>query len=144
LKQPDPAREAFRHAIELDAKLIGPWQEMGYLAAAASDWPETAKFLDQAIKLDASAPPRVWYLDATAHYNLKHYDDAERGVRKAIELDPKKQNPRADFLLGLVLIAKEDYAGGATSLRAYMEAAPNAPDLEMVRGELTRIQPYIH
>ena len=143
-KQPEPAKESLRRAMEIDAKLIGPWQEMGFLASTTADWPATAKYLDQAVKLDPTGSSKAWYLDATAHFNLKNYDEAERGVRKAIELDPKNQNPRADFLLGLVLVAKEDYKGGADALRAYIGAVPNAGDLEMVRGELARIQPLIH
>jgi len=144
LRQPEPAKESFQKAMEIDAKLIGPWLEMGFLASTAADWPSTAKYLDQAVKLDPTGSSKAWYLDATAHFNLKNYDEAERGVRKAIELDPKHQNPRADFLLGLVLIAKEDYKDGADALRAYVGAVPNAGDLEMVRGELARIQPLIH
>src|SRR5450759_1538120 len=106
--------------MEIDDKLIAPWRELGFLASAKADWPETARCLDQAVKLDPTGSPRAWYLDATAHYNLKHYDVAEGAARTAIRLDPKHRNPRADFLLGLVLIAKEDYRGGATMLRSYM------------------------
>jgi Flp pilus assembly protein TadD len=143
LKQVEPAKESLHKATEIDPKLIGPWLELGFLASATADWPETAKYLDRAVTLDPTGSSKAWYLDATAHFNLKQYDDAERGVRKAIELDVKHQNPRADFLLGLVLIAREDYKGGAAALRSYMEASPNAGDLDMVRGELTRIQEFI-
>ena len=143
LKAMEPAREAFLKAIEIDGKLIAPWQELGFLASVKADWPETAHYLDEAVKLDPVGSPRAWYLDATALYNLKRYDEAERAARTAITLDAKHQNPRADFLLGLVLIAKEDYKGGAAMLRSYMEASPNAGDLDMVRGELERIQEFI-
>lgn len=143
MKAFEPAKEAFQKAMDLDDKMILPWQELGFLASAKSDWPETARYLDQAVKLDPVGSPRAWYLDATALYNLKRYDDAERAARAAIKLDPKRQNPRADFLLGLVLIAKEDYKGGAEMLRSYIAASPNAGDLEMVRGELDRIQEFI-
>jgi Flp pilus assembly protein TadD len=141
--QSEPGKSAFEKAMTLDSKLIVPWQELGFLASAKADWPETARYLDEAVKLDPTGSSKAWYLDATAHYNLKHYDEAEIGIRKAIELDTKHQNPRGQFLLGLVLIAKEDYKGGSDALRAYMEASPNAGDLDVVRGELERVQALI-
>jgi Tfp pilus assembly protein PilF len=144
LKGIDAGNDAFLKAMQADEKLVGPWQELGFVAAAKADWPQTAHYLDEAVKLDPVSSPKAWYLDATAHYNLKHYDEAERTARTAIQLDTRHQNPREDFLLGLILIAKEDYKGGATMLKSYMDAAPNAGDLEMVRGELARIQEFIH
>ncbi len=139
----EPAKEAFLNAIQIDNKLIVPWQELGFLASLKADWVETAHYLDEAVKLDPVGSPKAWYLDATAQYNLKHYNEAEGAVRNAIRLDTRRQNPRADFLLGLVLIAKEDYKGGATMLQSYIDATPHAEDLEMVRGELARIQEFI-
>ena len=84
--------------------------------------------------------PQIWYADAVANYNLKKYDAAEKGARAAVKLDPRHANPRAEYLLGLVLAEKRDYAGAAAELKTYMKLAPNAPDRARVQDQLGQIE----
>lgn len=100
----------------------------------------SAAFLDQAVKLDPVDYPQAWYADAVANYNLKRYDAGERSPREAIRLDPKHANPRSDYLLGLVLAEKNDYAGAAAELATFMKLAPDAPDFAVVKSQLSEIE----
>ena len=134
------AREAFQKAIDADPKLVPPFIEMGLLAAKEANWPQAGQFLDQALKLDAVDYPSAWYTDAVAHYNLKEYDAAEKSAREAVRLDAKHANPRSDYLLGLVLAEKNDYAGAAAELTTYLKLAPNAPDLKQVQDQLNQLE----
>jgi len=74
-----------------------------------------------------------------ANYNLGKFDVAERDVRAEMKLD-RGGNPRAQYLLGLILIARKDMAGGAAALRIFIAAAPNAPDAEMAKKQLSRAE----
>ena len=88
-----------------------------------------------------SAPyPSASYLNAMANLRLGHLDTAEKGAREAIRLDSAHGNPRTSYLLGLVLAEKHEYRQAADSLNAYLRAAPNAPDSETVRRQLSIIE----
>jgi len=136
------ARAAFEKALELDSKLVGPWQELGFLACAQSKWEEALHYLEQAVRLDPVGSPAPWYFEAIANYNLGRYDAAERGVRTELRLDQGK-NPQGVYLLGLVLIAREDFRGGAKALESYLALAPTSPDAPAARRELSRLQQKI-
>ena len=139
-KADEPARAALRKAMEADPKLITPYLELGLLAAENANWQDSGRYLDRALELDPVDFPQAWYADAVAHYNLKNYDAAEKSARAAVKLDPRHANPRSDYLLGLVLAEKKDYAGAAAELTAYMKLVPNAPDLSQVKDQLGQLE----
>lgn len=135
----EPGRAALKKAIEADPKLVVPYMELGLLAAKEANWQESGKYLDRAMALDPVDYPQGWYADAVANYNLKEYDAAEKSARAAVKLDPKHVNPRADYLLGLVLAEKKDYAGAAAELTTYIQLAPHAPDVAQVKDQLGQL-----
>lgn len=139
LGQKDEAHTSFGKATELDTKLVGPWQELGFLACDESRWEEAVRYLDQAIRLDPMDSAPAWFFSALANYNLGRYDAAEKSIRAELKLD-HGTNPRADFLLGLVLIARKDFAAGADALRNYIAAAPASPDVASAKRELSRLE----
>ena len=136
----EPARTAFQMAIDADPKLVPSYLELGMLYAAEANWQRSGEVLDRAVKLDPVDFPQAWYADSVAHYNLKNYDAAEKSAREAVKLDPKHANPRAEYLLGLVLAEKQDYAGAAIELAAYIAQSPDAPDLVQVKEQLAQIE----
>lgn len=137
--QKDEARADFQKAMDLDVKLVGPWQELGYMASDQSKWEEAAKYLAQALRLDPMNSPMTWYFSAMANYNLGKYDIAEKNIRSEMKLD-HGANPRAQFLLGLTLLAKKDVAGGTDALKAYIAASPNGQDVELAKKQLSRLE----
>lgn len=137
------AREALLNAMKADPKLLAPYMELGLLAAKDGNWQESGKYLDRAVELDAVDYPQTWYADAVANFNLTKYDAAEKAARAAVKLDPRHVNPRAGYLLGLVLNEKKDYAGAAAELTTYIKLAPNAPDATQAKEQLERLQKQI-
>lgn len=134
------AREAWKKAIELDAKLTGAYVELGLDAGLSHEWKAATQYLDRALRLDPVDHPEAWFGDAVAHYYLGEYDDAEKSAREAVRLDPKGRNPRAGYVLGMVLAHKGDREGAAAELRRYLKAAPQAPDAELVKAQLAQIE----
>ena len=114
--------------------------ELGLLVAKDGKWEESGKYLDRAVQLDPLDFPQAWYADAVANYNIRNYDAAEKSARSAVRLDPRHANPRSDYLLGLVLAEKKDYAGAAAELAEFVKLAPNAPDLAQVKDRLGQFQ----
>ena len=92
------------------------------------------------MELDPVDFPQAWYTDAVANYNLKRYDAAEKSARAAVKLDPRHANPRSDYLLGLVLAEKKEYASAIEELTLYLKLAPNAPDLAQVKEQLGQLE----
>lgn len=135
----DAAQEDFQKAMDLDKKLLGPWQELGYLASDQSKWEEAAKYLDQATRLDPMNSPAPWFFSAVADFNLQRYEAAERSIRAELRLD-QNRNPRAKYLLGLILLARNDLTGGAEALRAFLKVAPAGPDADMAKKQLLRVE----
>jgi tetratricopeptide (TPR) repeat protein len=137
----EEARTDFQKAIDLDDKLVGPWQEMGYMASDQMKWEEAARYLDHAVRLDPMDSPKAWYFSAMANFNLGRYEVAERNVRAELKLEPK--NPHGEYLLGLVLIARKDLQGGADALRNYIGLWPNGDDVESAKKQLSRVESQI-
>jgi len=135
-----PAKEAFIRAVDADPKLVSPYLELGLLSAQDQRWEDSARYLDRAVQLDPIEYPQAWYADAVANYNLTRYDAAEASAREAIRLDPKHLNPRADYLLGMVLVEKKNYADGAAELKTFMTLSPNAPDFNTVKEQLAVLE----
>lgn len=133
----DDAKTDFRKAMELDDKLVGPWQELGYMASDQGKWEEAARYLDQAVRLDPVDSPMAWYFSAAANFNLGRYEQAERSVRAEMKLD---KNPQAQYLLGLVLIARKDLQGGADALRSYIALGPKPEYLNSAKQQLVRVE----
>jgi tetratricopeptide (TPR) repeat protein len=138
-QQMEPARDAFLKAIEIDVRLVEPHIELGEMAARREDWPEAARYLDRALQLDPVDFPRLWFEDAVASYNMKDFDRAEKNAREALKVDAAHRNPRANHLLGVILINKHDYAGAGAALRSYIQLVPNAQDLDQVKSQLVQL-----
>jgi Tfp pilus assembly protein PilF len=139
----DSARTALMKSSEADPKLLAPVLELGFLTAKQGKWEETEGFLNRAVKIAPTGYPVAWYTLAVANYNLKKYDDAEKNVRRALQYDPQHGLPREQYLLGKILREKQDYAGAAAALAAFVRLAPAEPDTAEVRaeiGELRKLQ----
>ncbi|HVW09741.1 MAG TPA: tetratricopeptide repeat protein [Bryobacteraceae bacterium] len=134
------AREAWKKATEIDPRLAGPYVELGIDAGLSHDWKTATQYLDRGLRLDPVDYPEAWFGDAVAHYYLGENDFAEKSAREAVRLDPKGLNPRAGYVLGMVLARKGDRAGAAAELREYLKAAPGAPDAELVKAQLAEIE----
>lgn len=139
-KAEDAAGEAFQKALKADDNLVEAQVYLGMLAVEKKQWPDAVDYLDAALKLDPVHFPDAWFNDAVAEYNLKNYAGAEKSARTALKLDPQHRNPRADYLLGLILAAEKDYSGAAEQLRAYLKLAPDADDVEKVKTQLDEIE----
>jgi tetratricopeptide (TPR) repeat protein len=139
LKNADGARDAFVKATEADDKLVGPYLELGQLAVQGQKWDDTAKYLDRALALDPIDYPQLWYIDAVADFNTRHFDAAEHSAREAIKSDPEGKNPRIRELMGLLLDQKGDTAGALEAFREFLRLAPAGTDADKTRqrvGEL--------
>jgi tetratricopeptide (TPR) repeat protein len=142
-QSPGPARDALLKAVEADNKLATAYMELGMLAANESQWADAAQYLDTALRLDPQHFPQAWFVDAAANFNLKRWDMAEKSAREAMKVDPKHTNPRANLLLGLALLQKQQYKEAAGELRSYLQYQPDAKEKDTLQQQLTEIDRYL-
>ena len=76
---------------------------------------------DQLLHLDPYEFPTAYYFNALAHLELKEYDAAEKSAQQAVQADWKQSNPKTHYLLGAILVQKQNWTGAAESFRAYSE-----------------------
>ena len=136
----DGAREAFLKAIDADDKRAEPFIELGLMASRRRQWPDAARYLDHALQLAPVGYPHLWFDDAEADYHVQNLDRAEKNVRQAMKVDPRTREPRAEMLLGLVLLSKQDYVGAESALRAYLLKSPDIEDWDELNAKLEEIQ----
>ncbi|MEI9974220.1 MAG: hypothetical protein WDO73_20520 [Ignavibacteriota bacterium] len=79
------------------------------------------------------------FLSALALYQLHDYDAALARANDAIRFDKLRELPRAEYVLGLILDAKGDFAGAEQHLRNYLRQNPKAQDIAQVNQRLAHL-----
>ena len=75
-----------------------------------------------------------------ANFNLRNLEAAEKSARAALKLDTQHRVPKLEHLLGVILANQQDYAGAAEHMKSYIERAPDASDVDVVRKQLVEIE----
>jgi tetratricopeptide (TPR) repeat protein len=134
------ARGAFEKALQAEPKYIRPYVYMSRMDLAEKK-PEAALALtNKAIEQNPIEFPTIFFYNAVANYTLHHFDEAEKSVRRAIELDANGEIPRTRHLLGILLAMKGDRTGALQSFNKYLEMAPKAPDAPEVKQRIAQIE----
>lgn len=136
----DDARKSYQQAVAADAKYIPPHERLAWIALRESNWQELTEHSDTVLRLDPIDYVDSYYLSAVGNLQLGNLDTAEKSAREAMERDKAHKNPRAPYVLGLILARKGDFAGAAPLLRAYLEQSPDAPDAANVRQQLASVE----
>ena len=134
------AREAFRKAMECDRRYLGPYFPLSAMAFEDKDWAQTADLTSALTKLDPVDYPLAFLFNAIANAGLGKLDLAEKSARACVKVDIRHQLPRAEYVLGLILADRHDYDGSLTLLRGYIQRAPNTPDSEKIKQQISHVE----
>ena len=136
---PSTAIEAWKEALRQDPKFIKPYEVLATLADGRGDWQSAEQYSRELLQLDGDDFPAAYLINAVANARLNRLDAAELAARDGLRVDKGRRVPRLDFVLGLILIQKQQYAESAKYLRAYVELAPNARDAAAVREQIAKL-----
>jgi tetratricopeptide (TPR) repeat protein len=136
----DEARKAYGEALNADSKFVKPYLPLAGLAMREKKWQDAIDITSRLNKLDPYDYPRAYYYSAIANLNLQKLDEAEKSAREAVRVDTGHTIPKANHVLGVILANKQDYAGAAESMRAYLALSPDGKDSEFVRKQLADIE----
>ena len=138
--KPAEARDAFQHVVDLDPKSLEAYLLLARESIAAKDWSAAEKTAAALIKQDAKQRfPEIYLHQATARYHLNDLDGAEASARTGIGLDRRREVPRAEYVLGVILEAKHDYAGAREHLLQYLTLDSKADDAAEVRSRMENL-----
>lgn len=137
---PHEAEEAYRESATADPKFVKPYRQLAFLAFHEQRWPEVLEATDRLLFLDPVSYPDAYYFDSVARFQTGDLEAAERSARKATSLDSQRTPPRAYAVLGAILIEKQDYAGAAQQLRAYLALAEPGPEADQARAMLEQLE----
>jgi len=140
LQKPTEAREAYKKAVAADPKFVKPYLPLAVLAAMDKNWQEVDENASRVIKLNPGEFPVAYFLGSVAQYNMGHWDAAEKLAREGLKSDPQHRYPKINQILGMTLAQKGDFAGSAAEMKNYLQFAPNARDVDLVRKQLAEIE----
>jgi tetratricopeptide (TPR) repeat protein len=137
---PTEGRNAFERALKIDPKYVKPYLQLARLDLAEKKLEDAAEISSRAIELKPTEFPSIYFYNAVANFNLKHFDAAENSARRCVELDSEHEMPRAELLLGSALTAKGDRAGAREHFNKYISLSPKASDVEEVKQRIAKLQ----
>jgi tetratricopeptide (TPR) repeat protein len=139
-EQVEDARTAYAQALAADPTYIGPYQRLSILAVKEAKWLELAGATGSIIRLNPKDFPAAYFFNAVANLQLGKLDAAEKSGRQALKLDPAHRNPRASYLLGLVLAQERVFRESAEYLRTFLNTLPKGPYAEVVQKQLDWVE----
>jgi tetratricopeptide (TPR) repeat protein len=134
------AADAWKEALKSDPKYVKPYEGLAALAEHQQNWAESEKYSHDWIELDPEDFPAAYLYSAVASARLNKMEQAEAAARRGLLLDKERKIPRLSYVLGLILMQKQEFIESAKCLRTYLELAPNAKDAAVVHEQLTKIE----
>jgi tetratricopeptide (TPR) repeat protein len=108
------AVEAWKEAQKSDPRYVKPYENLTVAADRRGDWAESEKYSRLWIQLDPEDFPGAYLLNAVANARLNKPEEAERAAREGLRLDKDQKIPRMNYVLGLILMDKKEYAESAS------------------------------
>jgi tetratricopeptide (TPR) repeat protein len=136
---PDSARISFECAMKADPKYAAPYASLALIEVQAKKWKEVLSITDRGIRLDSFDYPELFFFNAVANYYLRNSVAAEKNVRQALKLDTQHRYPQSTYLLGLILVQRQNFADAAEQFKAYLKLAPDADDAPTAKEKLEQI-----
>ncbi len=134
------AKHSFEQAVAADSKYVNPYDGLAGLAFQAGDWQQVVDVTNKLLALNPVNFPNAYLYSGVAHYYLGDMDGAEKMVRQGIRVDDAHDVPKLQYLLGMILIKKHQYAQAAEQLEQYLSRAKQAADIEQAKKQLAEIE----
>jgi tetratricopeptide (TPR) repeat protein len=135
-KNLDQARQSFSRATAADPKLVTPYQQVAQIAFEQRHWEEVVNATDQVLQLNPLSFPQEWFYNAVGNFYLNRLDRAEKSARETLKTDLGHHFAKADYLLGMVLMQKKDFAGAVEHFRSYLAHLATPSEAASVQAEL--------
>jgi tetratricopeptide (TPR) repeat protein len=133
------AKQAFNKSMQMDPQYVNPYLGLAQAAFQAQNWQETADWTAKVLAMNSVNFPNTWFLNGYANYNLGKIADAEKSAREGLKADPEHHFPRLEYLLGMALMQRKDYAGANEHLQNFLHAVKSPGEIDEAKKELEEI-----
>jgi len=116
----EEARAAYETAVAKDPRSARALTHLAGLAIQESRHTAALELCERAIRLKPMDLPRLWLYYGLEGYRAGQFKAAEERLSRAIEEDPMRLFPLAEFLLGMTMAREGEMAGASAHLRAYL------------------------
>lgn len=137
------ARDACSQASTADTGYAPAYLCLADIAAQRKDWHLALDMADRSLSLVPQHNVYGSFYSAVAQFHLEQLPEAESDALKTIDADHSHRIPQAHLLLAEIYNARHDTRGVAYEFRAYLKAAPNAPDADAIRKSLADVEAQI-
>lgn len=134
------AKNSFHQSIAADHTYISPYEQLAQMAMQAKQWKDVSDNTDELLKLNSVSFPQYWLYNSVANYYLQDFDKAQKSAESGMNIDPRHQVPKLEYMLGMVLAQKHDYQNALLHVRNYIRMVPNAPDAELAQKQATELE----
>ena len=134
-----PAREALEQAVAADPRYVLPHEQLYILAFEEAKWQELADTTERLLRLNPYDFMGAFYFNGVANYQLNHLDEAEKSLKEALGMDFRNANPKAHYVLGLVLLKQNNVTEAKEHLGTFMKLAPEDAMIAKVKNILFQL-----
>jgi hypothetical protein len=133
------AKLAFQQSLAADAKYVPPYQGLAELAFQSKQWPEVVHITEETVALNPVSFPAAYLFNAVANYYLPNLEAAEKSARQGIKVDSGRQIAKLRYVLGIILLKKQDYSQASLYFHEYMRLTTETTELEAANRQLAEI-----
>ena len=137
LKQPDKARDAFAHAVELNDKNADADRNYARLLMAAKEYPKAAEALEKSLMVEPQNPSALTML-SVAQFQMHNFDAALQNALK-VHQAPHDGYALAHYVAGRVYEIQHNYAQATAQYETYLKEDPKGAQADQARNALTRV-----
>ncbi len=136
----EAAKNSFRQSIAADRTYISPYEQLAVIAMQGKQWKDLSDNTDELLRLNSVTFPQYWLYNSIANYYLRNFDKAQKSAESGLNIDPKHQVPKLEYILGIVLAQKQDYPNALVHVRNYIRLVPNAPDIQVAQQQANELE----
>lgn len=138
-QKPVEARHSFEQSIAADSKYANPYRGLAELDTREKQWPALVTVTDQLLALNPISFPDAWFRNALGNYYLQNFAAAEKSARQGMKLDDQHQLPKMEYLLGILLVQKREYAEATTHIQNYLKTVKQPAEIADAQKQLAEI-----
>jgi hypothetical protein len=133
------AKLSFQQALAADPKYVPPYQGLAELAFQSKQWPEVVHITERILALNPVSFPAAYFFNAVANYYLPNLEAADKSAREGIKVDSEHQLAKLRYVLGIILLKKQDYQQASFYFHQYMQLTTESSELEAANRQLAEI-----